>query len=72
MKLCPYCKQDDLWFAAIVGVDDNAVYCGECDTVWGNREAVIDGNGKNFSRFMAAYGKEVDWSLLRIKEKIEE
>lgn len=71
MKVCPYCEQDDLWHVSITGVDEDAVMCGECDTVWKHNEEVVYGNGKNFDDFMAAHGKEANWNTIQRKEKVE-
>jgi len=70
IKLCPYCDQDDLWRVSIPGIDDNAVICKECDTIWTHDEKIEDGSGINFRKFMSKYGKSDDWKGITIKEKI--
>lgn len=71
MKVCPYCEQDDLWKVAILDVDDDAVICGECDTVWMHNEDIIYGTGKNFDSLMEGIGKAADWDSIERKSKIE-
>jgi len=70
MKVCPYCEQDDLWHVAITNVDDNAVMCRECDTVWKHEEKVVYGNGKNFDNLMAENGEEPDWQKISWNSKL--
>lgn len=71
MKICPYCEQDDLWRVSITDVDDDAIMCGECDTVWKHDEDVVYGNGKNFENIMAEYDKKADWTKIQRKAKVE-
>ena len=71
MKVCPYCEQDDLWKVIIPDVDENAVICGECDTVWMHDEEITYGSGKNFDSLMEAIGRVADWGAIERKSKVE-
>ncbi len=71
MSICPYCEQGNLWRVSIAGVDENAVMCDECDTVWKQDEEVVYGNGKNFKGFMAANDRETDWQAITWKLVLE-
>lgn len=61
MKLCPYCKQDYLWWINIGDFVHHAVWCPECDTLWRNADEVTAGVGHDIETFVAALGKNLDW-----------
>ena len=69
---CPYCGQDDVWRVSIPGIDENAMICKECDTLWTHDEKVEDGLGVNFGDLMAKYGRSNDWKHIIIEEQVLE
>jgi hypothetical protein len=69
--ICPYCEQDDIWEVRLKDLDQDAVMCLECDTVWRAADDVAYGKGLNFEDFMAARGREPDWGgVLRLRKVV--
>ena len=59
--ICPYCGQDYVWEIVLKDLDQQALICPECDTVWFAPSDVLNGKGQNFEDFMAARGRKADW-----------
>jgi hypothetical protein len=69
--ICPYCEREDVWRVRLRDLDQDAVMCLECDTVWLASEDVVDGKGLNFEDFMAARGRKPDWScVVRLQKSV--
>ena len=71
MKECPYCKQDFLWLAKVIGVNDLVVICPECDTIWLQDEIISDGTGRNFKLLMAERERDADWKDVELMSRLE-
>ena len=70
MLICPYCKQDAVWEVRLKGLEQDAVMCLECDTVWLAPNDVEYGKGLNFEDFMAGLGQKADWGGIFKSQKM--
>jgi hypothetical protein len=67
--ICPYCGQDHVWEILLKELDQQALMCAECDTVWLAPGDVLNGTGQNFEDFMAVRGRKADWGGVFILQK---
>ncbi len=59
--ICPYCGQDYIWWVLLKQINQQALMCSECDTVWTAPLGKLNETGRNFEDFMAARGQKADW-----------
>jgi hypothetical protein len=69
--ICPYCGQDYVWEVLLTELDQQALMCPECDTVWLASGDVLNGTGQNFQDFMAARGRKANWGgVVRLQKAV--
>jgi hypothetical protein len=70
MIICPYCGQDYVWIVRIGSDSTDRAMCFECDTIWDTLDDFRIGNGCNSEKYMAEYGRRVDWKEIVKIEKL--
>ena len=72
MKLCPFCHQDDVWYARLKSSPNlRFKICFECDSVWSENQTVSDREGSTFEKYMRGLDRVPDWKDIEKLQMVE-